>query len=383
MAVRMALSLGARNDSVLAVQRILAVLGYRYLRVQQAGAEQRLVCERLALDSVFGPQTEAVLMDFQHDHGLIADGAAGVITMSALETAYTRRRLEVDSPGVDALDAFDRSGAFSQAAARLPFRRVATDRTASFQDAYEAVQLRADAALALEQVCNTLHASGAVLLSSGGRRALDAEFGEGMTATAMNYLGRAFDLFVYAGMVDPEHDPYVVELPAEGRDALAWRDDMVANVATAAPDPAALAKLARTPAPWFWRVWARCEGDVAEREVGPVATYLDRRASAQRTVRGRFIDLTALFAQCGFLPVPARPRFFDYDGGIANAQWWHFQYETGLIPGVSTFGGELLKVYSEATLDNTPPWKFRRAVFGNEWGMRRSISKGETDVVRD
>lgn len=378
----MALSLGARNDTVLAVQRILAVLGYRYLRMQESGAEQRLVCERLAVDGVFGPQTEAVVMDFQHDHGLIADGAAGVITMSALETAYTRRRLEVDSPGVDALDAFDRSGAFSQAAARLPFRRVAMDRIAAFPDSYEAVQLRADAALALEQACEALHGSGAVLLSCGGRRALDAEFGEGMTATAMNYLGRAFDLFVYAGMVDPEHDPYVVELPAEGRDALAWRDEMVACLATEMPDAATLAKLARTPAPWFWRVWARCESDaVAEREIGPVATYLDRRATMQRMVRGRFIDLTALFAQFGFLPVPARPRFFDYDGGIANAQWWHLQYETGLIPGVSTLGGELLKVYSEATLDNTPPWKLRRAVFGNEWGMRRSISKGDTNAV--
>jgi hypothetical protein len=55
--------------------------------------------------------------------------------------------------------------------------------------------------------------------------------------------------------------------------------------------------------------------------------------------------------------------------------WWRLigrpssllQYETGLVRGTSTFGGELLKVYMEDQLRPTPPWRYRNRVFGVDW----------------
>ena len=49
------------------------------------------------------------------------------------------------------------------------------------------------------------------------------------------------------------------------------------------------------------------------------------------------------------------------------AEWWHFQWESGLVEGASTFGQELLKVYSETTLEETAPWNQRERVFKWDW----------------
>jgi hypothetical protein len=85
-----------------------------------------------------------------------------------------------------------------------------------------------------------------------------------------------------------------------------------------------------------------------------------------RAVSGRFLDLTALFQAEGFQRIRARRSFFT-GGTWLGAEWWHFQYETGLVIGTSTFGGELLKVYTEDQLRPTPPWRYRNRVFGVDW----------------
>ena len=51
-----------------------------------------------------------------------------------------------------------------------------------------------------------------------------------------------------------------------------------------------------------------------------------------------------------------------------GAEWWHFQYTKDLVEGVSTFGHELLKLYSENTLAGTPPWRERERIYGINWG---------------
>jgi hypothetical protein len=362
----MAISLGASNETVHAVQRILVALGYRFLHVR--GVDGKLVCISPRQDGVFGPQTQAVLMDFQRDNALLVDGVIGKTTMAALEAAYARRRLEIDSPGTDALDAFDRSGAVSLSATRLPFIRVPADRPPGFEDACEALQLRSDVARAYGRVYNALRAAGAVMIASAGRRALDTPVSAFRSALSFNHLGRAVDLFPYSGMVDTDKDPYVIELPEDGSQALAWRDAVIGD-----SDPnARAARSLEPPAPWFWRVWARCRDDVdpatvPKQSISSAVTYLDRWGAKRALVEGRFIDLTALFAAEGFKPVSPRPLFFDFDGAMMNANWWRFQYEAGLVPEVSTYGGELLRVYAEATLAGTLPWQYRRAVYGHDW----------------
>ena len=94
-------------------------------------------------------------------------------------------------------------------------------------------------------------------------------------------------------------------------------------------------------------------------------TYRSRKRS--RTVEGRFIDLTALFQEKGFARIRARKSFFS-GGTWLGAEWWHFQSEQSLEPKVSTFGGELLRVYSEETLLPTPPWRYRDRIFKVNWG---------------
>jgi len=49
------------------------------------------------------------------------------------------------------------------------------------------------------------------------------------------------------------------------------------------------------------------------------------------------------------------------------AEWWHFQYVTGLVQGKTTFGQELLRIYPQADLNGKPPWKYRDYIYGINW----------------
>ncbi len=172
-------------------------------------------------------------------------------------------------------------------------------------------------------------AAGGKLTSSGARRMLNARVSPGRSATSFHYTGRALDLHVGSGMERPGRDPYVITRDGER----------------------------------YWRVYARAsEGEAMELEA---ISYRNRHRG--RKVSGNFIDLTALFEQHGFQRIRARKSFFN-GGTWLGAEWWHFQYQTGLQQGVTTFGDELLRVYSEETLVDTPPWQYRDRVFGVNWG---------------
>ena len=122
---------------------------------------------------------------------------------------------------------------------------------------------------------------------------------------------------------------------------------------------------------WHWTVWARCAGPAPAGQEVTIArpiTYNDRRGKKTDPVTGHLLNLTELAKQHHFKPIRPRPRFFDFQGNMLNAEWWHFQCEDGLVPQVSTFGGELLRVYSEARLAHSPPWAHRHKVFGRDWG---------------
>jgi hypothetical protein len=198
-----------------------------------------------------------------------------------------------------------------------------------YRDGYARVVLRADVAEAYDRVREEVVAAGGLLTSSGGRRSLDAPVSASRSALSFHYLGRALDLHVGSGMEDPRSDPYVVVPEGERR----------------------------------FRVFVRVQ-EGRTRNLQAV-TYA-RRSEAKR-VRGKFLDLTELFESRGFRPIRARRSFFE-GGSWLGAEWWHFQYEGMLVPGISTFGGELLRVYAESTLQGTPPWRYRERVFGQGWG---------------
>lgn len=374
----MSLRIGSTGEAVRAVQSMLASLGYRSVReVREAVAGQRgkvpvVRSESIEIDGIFGPQTELVVMDFQRDEGLFSDGIVGPRTMAALEAAFTRRQLELTSPGIDVTSQLlppeqQGPGAPPAASQRLSFVRADADRVKGYDEGYDRVWLRSDVADRYNRVRKKVRQAGAYLTSSGGRRGLDAPVSEGRAALSMHYLGRALDLYIWSGMVDPERDPYVVVLPEAGLKAIEERDAALSNKETAQPKR------------WFWEVWARCsekgKGGIETDFKGRlVVTYSDRRGERWKGLKApaRFLNLTEAFASEGFLPIPAHSRFFDLGGNPINAEWWHFQNEEGMIPGVTTFGGELLRVYSEGTLAASAPWQRRRAIWHRDFGFPRS-----------
>ena len=82
----------------------------------------------------------------------------------------------------------------------------------------------------------------------------------------------------------------------------------------------------------------------------------------------RFFSFTELAEKHGFKGISAR-RSFKNGGSYLGAEWWHFQYEKALTPGVSTFGGELLKLYSLAEVKSTfKPWEeSKNCIWKESW----------------
>jgi peptidoglycan hydrolase-like protein with peptidoglycan-binding domain len=268
-------------------------------------------------DGIFGDKTEQAVINFQENEGLYGDGIVGPMTMAALEQAIARLNIELNSPGPDAADGLEE---------RIPFVRVDAD---PYGEGYDRLFLRADVAEAYNRVRKVVTKAGGLLTSSGGRRTLSAPVNSNRSATSFHYLGRALDLFVGSGMENPKKDPFVVT-PLEDR---------------------------------RFRVYVRVKkGDEMELDA---VTYAKRNKPTK--VTGKFLDLTELFDKEGFKSIRARRSFFQ-GGSWLGAEWWHFQYEKDLVPGVSTFGGELLRVYAERTLKNTPPWLYRERIFKVNWG---------------
>jgi hypothetical protein len=83
--------------------------------------------------------------------------------------------------------------------------------------------------------------------------------------------------------------------------------------------------------------------------------------------KGQAFNLTALFAEHGFEPISGRKDFFS-GGSYSGAEWWHFSWRVGMETGKTTFGSELLKVYSLAECKTFIYWdEVKEAVYGVEF----------------
>ncbi|MBW1853978.1 MAG: peptidoglycan-binding protein [Deltaproteobacteria bacterium] len=311
----MTIKRGDNGGIVRSTQEMLVALGFK-VKFKKRGL---ILFKPIKIDGKFGKNTESVVMDFQGSMGLLRDGVVGPVTMKALEEAYTQHILELNSPGVDAVDGMPD---------RFVFERVKADK---YQEGYGQLSLRNDVASAYNEIYKELHSNGAILTSSGGIRSLHTKVTRSRSTTSFHYLGLALDLYIYSGMVDPENDPYIISREK----------------------------------PSAYRVYARCSNEkVDEKKIENIITYNDRTKGV--TIEGGFFDLTALFEGVGFKPIRARPTF-EEGSSILGAEWWHFQFEKGLIPDVTTFGSELLKVYSKETLESTAPWRHRDRIFNINW----------------
>ncbi|MCI4624349.1 MAG: peptidoglycan-binding protein [Candidatus Magnetoovum sp. WYHC-5] len=264
-----------------------------------------------SVDGVFGRLTESAVVAFQESEGLYSDGIIGAITFEALEKAIRELDGQLYAPGMSDLIK----------PTILPFVKVKADK---YDGGYDRCSLRADVAEAYNKVREKVVAAGGVLTSSGGLRNLNDGVNANRSAVSFHYLGKALDLYIYSGMVNAQNDPYVAVYLGDRR----------------------------------FNIYARAEAG-QEMELN-AATYKRREGGEQ--VKGKFIDLTSIFKEYGFKPIRARSQFFN-GGSELGAEWWHFQYEEGLIAGVSTFGNELLRVYPKERLEGTAPWSHKNAVF--------------------
>tara|TARA_R100000808_G_scaffold24799_1_gene58413 strand:+ start:2213 stop:3064 length:852 start_codon:yes stop_codon:yes gene_type:complete len=282
----MILKLGSKGQAVRDAQALLN--------------ESELLCN-LRVDGIFGPKTEAATISFQLARALYDDGIIGSRTWAELRRGHDELL--------------------------LPWVKVPADK---YGEGYSSHQLREDVAEQYMLVLDECREAGAELTSSGSKRSLNAKVGSNRSATSLHYVGRALDLFVYSGMVDPEKDPYVV-VPDITEDRC-------------------------------WVVYARAK----EGEEMALGGYVYRGRKIEM-VRGKFINLTEVFRRHGFERIRARTSFFASESNNGGAEWWHFQYEGGLVKGSTSFGDELLRMYTIEEVSSTPPWKEAGRVWGVNW----------------
>jgi len=262
-------------------------------------------------DGHFGDKTEHAVIAFQESENLYADGIVGPVTFAALQDALHRLNLELYAP--------------DQESTRLPLVRVDAD---PMGEGYNRFNLRADVADAYDHVRKTIVAAGAIITSSGAIRSLTTPVNPSRSATSLHYLGRAMDLYIWSGMQNPEKDPFIIVYEGER----------------------------------YFRVYARASK--GKHKTLKAATKHHREGGDE--VNAKVIDLTALFEEQGFTRIKARRSFFR-GGTYLGAEWWHFQNMNGLFSGVTTYGSELLRLYSEHKLEGTPPWAHRDKVFDKGW----------------
>lgn len=278
------LKMGSRGDAVVWLQELIGV------DPAMAGDE-------------FGTETEGLLADWQHDHGLFSDGVAGPMTWMKLHDVNAPQRTE-------------------------SFTKVSMDK---YQQGYGHASVRTDMAPALCAVRDEVRSLGGIFTSIGGTRALHASVGSGRSRTSRHYCGLAIDNYTDGAMVNPHTDPCVaVRNIVDGR--------------------------------WRWQVWVR----VTDPSVPEV--QLDGFTYSHDIIptEGRFVNLTEIYERNGFVGIPARSGFVRKKQRL-SAEHWHYSYVAGMTR--TFFGWELMKVYTEKTLQKYPRiWNMRACAHGYDWG---------------
>ncbi len=261
----------------------------------------------------------------QNGYSVSIDGDFGAKTELAVVSFQMSHRLYAD--GIVGPITMQALGSPPPALAKptLKFVKIDCDK---YKDGYSSTNLREDAAAAYQKVVDELHSYGAVATSSGGKRELSASVGSNRSKTSFHYTGLAHDLYVYSGMVNPKTDPYV---------------------------------LTKAVAPNKWVLWARCKTGGQTLTLNGY-TYKHKEVSTT----GNFVNATAIFNKHGFSEISSRSTFINGRDDL-GAEWWHFQWDKNLIKNQSTFGEELLKIYSISTLEKYALWGYKDYVFGVNW----------------
>jgi len=264
------------------------------------------------IDGHFGGMTEDAVETFQKKSKIYVDGKVGPSTANMFNRALGSPKIELHlnlNPPEEEVKDTDQ---------KLKWVRCPADR---FQNrgGFVRTTLREDTAEAYNKLYEEVHALGGIITSAGGKRGLSSKASPARSKKSMHYVGRAFDMALPTGMQSPSTDPYLVE-NAGGRK---------------------------------WTVWCKTDNpNVAEQTIEASYVITKKNSKGKRytiiktkEITCRAFNFTALAARHGFRNISARRSFFR-GGSYGGAEWWHFQWENHLIGNKTTFGEELLKVYT-------------------------------------
>lgn len=306
-------------------------------------------------DGILGPDTEDAVTGFQSRHRLLADGIAGPATIRAFNAEITRReneahqclvglsglRIQLDAgPTMDPL--------LPGSVVELEWVRCPADKFPG-RDGYNRTTLRSDTAVAYKKLYEAVHLRGGIITSAGGKRPLATKTSASRSKKSFHYTGRAFDLALPTGMKDPDKDPFIMVRVGDTRRFNVWCRSSATGETKSDGMPVYLKK------------------QTVE------ASYVVQRKNAQgkkytqlltREVTFFGFDFTALARLCGFESISARKSFFK-GGSYLGAEWWHFSFRGGMVPGKTTFGEELLRVYTLEECRRFIYWEeVKNAVYG-------------------
>jgi hypothetical protein len=322
------LKVKSRGESVKALQKGLASLGYH------PGP----------IDGIFGPSVEEAVCHFQMRNGLLVDGVAGPSTLkkynAALDKALSDGKLEsIEGFKVieDPIPEVNLEPGEFYKWVKCPANIV--DGYAG----YSRLTLREDTAAAYRKLYDEVHSLGGVVTTAGGKRSLSSKSSPSRSKKSFHYTGRAFDLALPTGMQNPDKDPYLIQR-----------------------DPDSSRK---------WIVWCRTENpEVPEVEIEACWVTSHKNSKGKRYTRlnskpvtVRAFNFTSLAKKHGFERISGRRSFFS-GGTYTGSEWWHFQWEVGLVAGETTFGEELLKAYSLEEAQKFIYWsESKNCRFRKEW----------------
>ena len=307
----MVLKRGSKGEDVAKLQRGLASLGYGVGNV----------------DGIFGQKTEDAVEDFQEDVDLTSDGIFGRGSTAEYNAKVAPEFQFAVNVSPDPEDIPDNK---KNSWVTVPCHVAG--------GGFGTTTLRNDAAESFKLLYAEVSKLGGKLTSAGGKRALSQGGGKSQSKTSMHYLGRAHDMSLGAGMQNPAKDSaVVVRVASDSRK---------------------------------WTVWLRTTNpDVPEVTLQGVrcSTVKGTTVLATVPVTGRFFNFTELAAKYGWKGISGRKKFFA-GGSYSGAEWWHFQWEEGLIKGQTTFGSELLRLYTPAQCKALKWWdEVKDAVFGEDF----------------